>query len=342
MLRILNDRQHPCHSAIVDSLASSRVPGILEKLVDIFRNSDAPLAALEALARRRDRDFVRYLLANIKHPVPLRVVHNMKRLTAVAWLEEHSEVLLELDGRSQAVAVELATASSIGESSLFSLLALLIKSGLAEGRRASCTALARFGGKEADALVRSALDDPDAGVQAAAVRQLRQRRLPDALRLLVSLLDSRSIEVRDSARSSLAEFNFVRYRAMFDLLDEKAIRTTGVLVHKVDHGVRDGLLQELRAASMSSRLRGIEMAVAMDATEDVSDQLIELTRCDSVTVRQEAVAALGSCSGPRVLSALRLAAEDVSQSVRAAAAASLGRVANGDGQSSGTFALAAD
>jgi hypothetical protein len=101
-------------------------------------------------------------------------------------------------------------------------------------------------------------------------------------------------------------------------------------------------MQELRAPSMSSRLRGIEMAVAMDATQDVSDQLIELTRCDSVTIRQEAVAALGSCSGPRVLSALRLAAEDISQSVRDAAAASLERLAIAEDQASQTLALAAD
>ena len=96
----------------------------------------------------------------------------------------------------------------------------------------SCTALARFRNHQADALVRAALDDPDAGVQAAAVRQLRQRGFPDALSLLVSLLESRSIEVRDAARTSLAEFNFIRYRAMFDLLDEKALKSTGVLVQQ--------------------------------------------------------------------------------------------------------------
>ena len=55
MLRMLNERQHPCHSAMVESLASSMVPGIAEKLVEILRNTDAPTAALEALARRSDR-----------------------------------------------------------------------------------------------------------------------------------------------------------------------------------------------------------------------------------------------------------------------------------------------
>ena len=332
MLRMLNERQHPCHTPMFESLAQSTVAGIAEKLVEILRNTDAPTAALEALARRSDPEFIRLLLASIKHPVPLRVVHNMKRLRSVAWLEEHCKVLLELDGRSQAVAVELAAASSISESSIFALLALMMRSGLAEGRRASCAALAKFGSKEADAEVRCALDDPDAGVQAAAVRQLRPRGLPDALRLLVSLLDSRSVEVRDAARTSLTEFNFARYRAMFDLLDERAVRTTGLLVHKVDHTVRDGLMHELASPSMAAKLRGIEMALAMNAAEDVSDQLIELARSDSVTVRKEAVAALGSCTGPRVLSALRLAAADVSHSVREAATASLKRILIEDSQ----------
>jgi HEAT repeat protein len=327
LLRILNDKSHPCHAPMLESLAGSNDRGITEKLAEIMRNTDAPTAALEAIARRSDLAFVQLLLGSIKHPVPLRVVHNMKRLRAVNWLEGQCDVLLELDGRSQAVAVELAAASSISESSLFALLARLMRSGLAEGRRASCAALAKFGSKEADAQVRSALDDPDAGVQAAAVRQLRQRGLPDALRLLVSLLDSRSIEVRDAARTSLTEFNFARYRAMFDLLDEKAVRSTGVLVHKVDYAVREGLLHELASPSMATKLRGIEMALAMNAAEDVSDQLIELTRSDCVTVRKEAVAALGFCSGSRVLSALRLAIEDVSHSVREAAKVSIMRLA---------------
>ena len=145
----------------------------------------------------------------------------MKRMQPVVWLESHRENLLELDGRAQAVAVDLATASDVSREALFELLSTFMRGGMAEGRRASCQALAQFNDAKSDALVFAALDDPDAGVQAAAVRQLRPRRLPDALQRLVALLDSPSSEVRDAARSSLAEFNFIRYRAMFDLLDER-------------------------------------------------------------------------------------------------------------------------
>jgi HEAT repeat protein len=338
LLRMLHDGKHACHSPTVDLLRESDAPGLIKKCVELLRNVDVPKAALEAIGLRGDREFVRCLLSQLRHPVPLRVIYNMKRLQSVAWFEQPSE-LLEADGRSQAVAIELAAASNTSESSLFALLSLLLRCGLAEGRRASCTALAKFRSAETDALVRRALDDPDAGVQAAAVRQLRQRGFPDALKLLVSLLDSRSIEVRDAARSSLAEFNFVRYRAMFDLLDEKAVHTTGVLVHKVDDAARGGLLQELSSPSLSARLRGIEMAVAMEATDDVCDELIELARSDNATVRQEAVAALGSCNRPRVLDALHLAAEDSSRSVREAAFASLERLAAGQDQSSEAVSL---
>jgi hypothetical protein len=338
LLRILHDQKHPCHTSVVDSIGRSDTPGLIEKCVELLCNVDVPAAALAAIGLRRDRGFVRCLLSQLKHPVPLRVIYNMKRLQSVAWLEQPLE-LLELDGRSQAVAVELAVASNINGRALFDLLSLLLKSGLTEGRRASCTALAKFRGAEADALVRLALDDPDSGVQAAAVRQLRQRGCHDALKLLVSLLDSRSTEIRDAARSSLAEFNFVRYRAMFDLLDEKAIHTTGILVHKVDDAARDGLIQELSSPSVSIRLRGIEMAVAMEATDDVCEHLIELSRSDNATVRQEAVTALGACTSPHVLHALQLAAEDISPSVREAAAVSLDRLGAGRNQSSAEVSL---
>jgi HEAT repeat protein len=240
----------------------------------------------------------------------------MKRLQHVAWLESNAETLLEFDGRAQAVAVELAMASGISRDAQLKLLAHLLHDGLAEGRRASCTALEKFDGPQADALVREALDDPDAGVQAAAVRQLRRRSFPDALKLLVGFLDSCSIEVRDTARSSLAEFNYVRYRAMFDLLDDKAARSTGTLVHKVDYSALDGLVEDLKSPSVSTRLRAIEMAIAMDAADDVCQQLIALAKSDNLPVRREAVAALGHCIEPSALEELRAAANDPHETIR--------------------------
>jgi hypothetical protein len=325
-LKVLRHQQHACHNAMVDALSKSEDSGIMERLVELLRDTDAPPAALEVIAKRADEQFVNILLHGLKHPAPIRVLHNMKRLRGVAWLETHRELLLELDGRSQAIAIELAMASDISRDSLFELLACIMRNGLAEGRRVSCHALAGFGDQKADDLILAALEDPDAGVQAAAVRQLRTRQLPDALKLLVNRLEAPSAEVRDAARSSLAEFNFVRYRAMFDLLDGEAARTTGRLVHKVDHAAVPKLLEELTSPSISVRLRGIEMAIAMAATDDVQAQLIELASNENISLRKEAIAALGFCQGPDGASVLETATRDPVASVAEAARNSLAQL----------------
>jgi HEAT repeat protein len=327
--KILRDTSHPCHAPTISQLDSTQDFGILERLVEMLHDTEAAPATLKIIARRSDERFIDLLLTSLKRPVPVRVLHNMRSLTNVAWLEEDCGRLLEVDGRAQAVAVDLALPSGLGRSAVFALLTFLLQHGLTEARRACCQALAKFDGAQADELVLQLLDDPDSGVQAAAVRQLRARRVPDALQRLVALLDSRLPEVRDAARSSLAEFNFTRYRTMFDLLDEQSAHTTGVLVHKVDHSVQQQLAEELSSPSVTARLRGIEMAVAMEATQDVLEQLIELTSHENVSVRKEAVAALANCRGEAAISAVKRAVADSNPTVAEAAQESLDRLRGG-------------
>jgi HEAT repeat protein len=323
LIRILRESQHPCHATVIDNITSTHDANILARLVEMLRDTDTPAAALDIIARRNDQQFVDALLSGLKRPVPIRVLHNMKRLSRVAWLEDNRDLLLELDGRAQATAIDLALASQLNRNSVFELLVFLLQNGLAEARRASCQALSKFDGPQADERVLAALNDPDAGVQAAAVRQLRSRHIPDALERLVKLLDSRSHEVRDAARSSLAEFNFTRYRTMFDLLDEKSARTTGVLVRKVDPTAPQKLGEELAAPSIASKLRGIEMALAMDAADDVRQQLVELARHENLSVRKEAITALARCRGDDVVAALEAAANDSNHTISDAAKQSL-------------------
>jgi HEAT repeat protein len=324
--RILQDTHHPCHEPALAVLASSDSPAIIGQLVTLLHDATVPIGVLRIIAQRVDHGFLETLLRGLKKPVPLRVLNNMSRLHRVSWLEEKREQLLALDGQFQATAFELAVATSINHHALFELLAMILRRGSAEGRRAACRALAEFRGPEADELVVAALADPDGGVQAAAVRQLRDRQLPDALPMLVRMLDSPAPEVREAARSSLSEFNFVRYRTMFDLLDEKTLRTTGALVNRVDPSSYFRLAEELSSPSASHRRRGIAMAVAMDAASDVRDKLIALSEDEEVSVRVEAVAALRHCRGLEVMSALQLALHDPHRAVREAATASLAAI----------------
>lgn len=323
--KILRDQRHACHDPLVASLKQSDDSGIMQRLVDMLRETDAPDAALKIISQRTDQHFVNILLHEVRHPVPLRVLHNMQRMKHVAWLESHRELLLEVDGRAQAVAVELAAASRIDRGALFALLAFLLRNGLAEGRRASCQALRQFNDEQANGLILSAINDPDPAVKAAAIPQLRSRHLRDAANRLVEFLDSPALEVREAARGALAEFNYVRFRSMFDLLDEGAARATGRIVAKVDQSATQKLSDDLNSPALATRLRALEMAVAMALAEEVEPQLIELARHENMSVRKEAILALGHCSQPEVDSVLAQAIHDEVAGIAEAARASLVR-----------------
>jgi HEAT repeat protein len=253
----------------------------------------------------------------------LRVAQNMKRLSSIAWLQGAREVLPQLDGPAQAVAAELASASSLDREALFHVLAFLLKMGSPEGRRASCDALARFPEPTATPLVVAALGDSDPGVVAAATRQLRRRRAPGAMEKLVAMLDSPEVEVREAARSSLSEFSFARYQASFDGLDPAVRRNTGKLVLKVDPNALPRLTEMLSSASVAVKRRALEMTAAMGATANVCDLLIALADDQDLMVRVDALNALGLSTNPKALAVLHKAEHDPHRAVRDAAQAGL-------------------
>ncbi len=321
--RVLQDARHPCHAQLVSSLSSSAAAGILQLLVELLHDTQAPINALGVIAGRSDRKFLELMLHSVGKPVSLRVLRNMDRVDRVDWLQGDRQVLLELDGPAQAAAVEISGAENVSRDNRFALLSMILREGKAEGRRASCAALADFYRPQALPLVMAALDDPDHGVQAAAVRQLRRRHAPQALERLVEMLDSPAVEVRDAAREALAEFSFGRYQTSFTMLDDDSRRIQGNLVFRADPAARMRLEELLTSPSNTARLRAIEMIVAMSA-EDAMALPLQIALTDvSVTVRAAAAVALARAKNIEVIPALEQAAGDEHRSVREAAEQSL-------------------
>lgn len=325
-LKILRERSHPCHRPVLDSLSNSAVVPILDLLTRLLHDLEIPASALKAIGTRLDRKFLDYLLHNIGWPVSLRVLENFRKLKKVSWLEDRRDVLLELDGRAQRVAIEIAKSGCIERNTYLSLLKFLLQQGQPEGRRTSCEALTEFHDQQVDQLVAQTLHDPDPRVQAAAVRQLRERGFHDAMERLVSLLDHRAPEVRDAARTSLAEFNYSRYRSIFDSIDNYSRDKIGRLVAKVDPTAIRRLSEDLASPALSAKMRALEMTQAMDASDEVFDRLAQLVNDPDVGVRAETVDALGLCRREDAIPLLYEVEKDVSLSVREAAQRSIDQI----------------
>lgn len=325
-LKILRERAHPCHRPVLDSLSTSALVPILDLLTRLLHDTDIPVAALKTIGARLDRKFLDYLLHNIGWPVSLRVLENFRKMSKVGWLEDRRDVLLELDGRAQRVAIEVAKSGCVARPTYMSLLKFLLQNGEPEGRRSACEALAEFHDRPTDQLIADTLHDPDPRVQAAAVRQLRDRGFHDAMERLVGLLDHRAPEVRDAARTSLAEFNYSRYRSVFDSIDDESREKIGQLVGKVDPTAFRRLAEDLSSPSLSTKLRALEMTQAMQASDEVFDRLTQLISDPDVGVRAETVAALGLCKRDDAIPLLYEVEQDVSLSVREAAQRSIDQI----------------
>ena len=74
LVRILRDADYPCHRQVMSSLSSSKVPAMIERLVELMHDTVIPDSTLEIIARRTDRRFLDVLLHGQKQPVALRVL----------------------------------------------------------------------------------------------------------------------------------------------------------------------------------------------------------------------------------------------------------------------------
>lgn len=321
--RVLNDPHHAAFLALVDVLSKSDAAGVIGLLLSFLDDPRAPTSALAVVAKRSDLRFVRYLLRKIGHEPSTAVRQNLKRIESVAWLEEGSAVLDQLDDASQHAAVRLAMISGIPRTEVFSVVKHLLLEGRPAGRRAAAHALDEFHGAEANALVLKALEDRDPHVLAGVLVQLRRRGILRALPRLVEMVDSEHAVVRRAARESLDEFTFERFLAAFDVLDEEVRRSTGTLVKKVDAQTIPQLKAELESPMRTRRLRGLMIAQVIGAVEPLEETIVGLIHDKDHMVRAEAAKALVAGRSPGSRDALEEALSDPSATVREAARASL-------------------
>jgi HEAT repeat protein len=229
----------------------------------------------------------------------------------------------QLDDEQQRALVPLVIKSGMKRLEAFKTIEYIVECGKRDGRRAACAALAEFSGADANQLVERALSDTDPDVQAAAVRQLRERGMPDAMSRLIDLLDSPHAVVRTAARSQLREFTLERYLSAFDGLDDDMRRSTGKLVRKVDPDSISILTEEMAERSRARRLRAIGVVRSLQSAAQFEEALLKLLADDDHMVRTEAARALGQCDTSGTRAALHEALADRSMSVQVAAQESL-------------------
>lgn len=322
-----NNPRHPAHSAIIRFLRHSTRPEIIDLVLGTLTDMHPSLPVLGIIGLRHDPAFMSELTTRIQGTFSDDVRRNLSRLNRVAWAEEHCKVLDKLNGLQQAAAVHMAMATAIGSERLYDLLLMMAHSGHSSGRLAALEELASYIDPQTNELILEAVSDPNAAVRAEALRQLRPRGIPGAIKLLLQHLDSPQLIVQDTVRKSLAEFNFPRYLSAFDRMSPDARRNTGRLVRGIDGNTQRLLAEELTSEASYRRLRALQMIDVMENHGDMEADLIKALRHEDHFLRAEAARSLGYCSSSRAVAALRDAMLDRNVRVRENAEVSLRRIA---------------
>ncbi len=207
-------------------------------------------------------------------------------------------LLGQIDDAGQHAIVRLAMTAGIPRPQAMAVIEEVLLHGKPGGRREAARALAEFHGAGANALAVRALADPDPQVQANLVLQLRGRGIPGVLTILLQMIESPHEVVRRAAREGLVEFNFKRYLAAFDLLEDDVRRSTGLLVKKIDPQTRPLLEEEMTSPVRSRRLRSLVIARTIEVVDALHGPIIELLEDEDHIVRLEAATALAQSATP--------------------------------------------
>ena len=326
LVQILLDPRNPSYLPVIQMLTHSGRQGVIRLVLGYLDDPTVPSSLLTVVAHRSDRAFVEKLLRKVGHKPSAGAQANLKHIESISWLKGELSLLDELDDAGQYSAVQLMAATAIKPAAAWHVVAHLVRYGKPGGRRAAVTALANFSGAEANALCLQAQDDADPQVQALAIAQLRPRGIPGALATLLERIESPHHVVRDAARKSLAEFNFKRFLAAYEMLEDEVRRSTGLLVKRIDAQAIPQLREELGAASGRRRKRALAIARTLDVVAAVEDKVRDLLAEDDHLIRAEAAEALGDCDTPTARAALEMALEDNSNAVREAVTDSLLRL----------------
>jgi hypothetical protein len=321
--QILQNPHHPAFLVVLDSLSKNPKRGIIRLLLSFLDDPHVPSAALAAISRRADARFIHYLLQKIGREPSVTVAQNLKRIESIPWLSDGQQILDQMDDADQHAAVRLAVMAAIPRQQAFATVEYLLLRGKPGGRREAARALADFQGTDANLLAMRVLNDSDPQVQANIVRQLRGRGIPGVLPNLLELVESPHLVVRRAARESLSEFNFKRFLAAYDMLDEEVRRSTGLLVKKIDTECLPLTKEELASPIRARRLRGLAIARSIEAVGELEDAIIALLDDEDHMVRVEAATTLAHSPTPTSRQSLKEALNDTSEIVRQAAQRSL-------------------
>jgi hypothetical protein len=310
-------------------LMTSRVPGVMQSVLDFMARSYPPLRVFQVLQERSDLKFILSLLQSFPRNPGETLIKNIRQVESVAWLKD-LEVLDTIPQELHEALVAFVSSTGIPHAMKTAVHQWIIRNGSSEGRLASAEALTVLDDRAVKTALYDSLESKDEVAQAWATGQLRSRGIPEALRLLIERLDSPHDSVRAVARDELQSFNLELMLGLFDQIDSTLARRAGLLVRKIDTDYVRKLNGELTGPIARKRMHAARGAVALGMQDEVADAILSLADDEDPLVRRTIVELLPEIKSPDIPSILDRLRDDPNARVREGVDAAIARLGVGE------------
>jgi len=321
--QLLQRTEEKSHPAILEVLSNSSQGGVIRLLLGFLEDPQMPRAVTDVICNRCDAKFVDNITRTVGTKPSRAAIETLKRFESIAWAKPGHEVFNELDDDAQEGAVWLLMFSSLNPDDKLEVVGYLLLHGKIGGRRAAAKALAKLKGPRANELAVEAVEDDDPQVRATIIPQLRSRKIPGALSMLIGMVDSTDETIHEALRTAMPEFTFRHFLSNFDAMPEAMQPVSGHLVSKIDSGAVEKLTEEMSCLSPVRRRKAVQAAFAMGLVGAVEKAIATLLSDEDHMVRIAAAKALADSNSMPSWEALRDALLDRSVIVQEAAERSL-------------------
>ncbi|MCL2347748.1 MAG: hypothetical protein FWC50_05735 [Planctomycetaceae bacterium] len=315
---MMSNPRHPAHAAMARKLIYSTELHVVRFIMRSFGERLVPPCLLATVAKRTDKIFVRILLESVGYQPSAAFQENLAKIRRFEWISTLRTLLEEIDEGCHRFLVELVRHSGMSEYEKMVVYEQIYRYGKPEGRLLVVQLMRQFTTPDADRLIYAAADDQNENVQAAALSQLRIRKIRNATGKLMQHAHSPSAKVRKIILEELPEFRMRHFLEVMDSLSETQREQMFLIVRQLDPELNDTLARELTNPNQLHKdvlLDCVARLKNVPAFETALMQLIERETDFLIRLKAIKLLALGVQQESRLLLE-RLAASDANGEIR--------------------------
>lgn len=307
-----SDLQRPLLAAV----RRTRNPAALDRVMDLFANSGVSKTLAEALAERRDGEFLEATLRALESPSRGALVDRLRSTRLLDWLEPSERTLRSVPRRFGPLLLRLAMRLTDHPPRMREILEGFYRAGEPEVRREAIRLSKRLPSHLTTGLLHEACSEADPQAFGEALALLRETNSPETFEAAVAAFERPHAEVLAGLRRALPELTYEALMRRSDAMSADDLKAIGRAVF----ALRPEALERLREGATSSdraiRLRSLKLACSVGAVEPIESTLLAAARESDRFIREAALEALGRCDTEASADALTEALSDELPQIR--------------------------